>query len=495
MPLPTAVTTQDNAADAQALKQELDRVLREDTLNPVFQPIVSLRDGSIFGYEGLIRGPSNSPLHSPLALLQTADRFGQLIDVERVCRRTTLRRFSALGLDATVFVNVSPDSLLDPQLQPDSALALLAELGLQPERVVIELTEMRPILDYGAVRAELDRFKTVGVPVAIDDLGEGFATLRLWSELRPNFVKIDKHFISGLHLDPVKQQFVAAIQRIASESGTRTIAEGIELIEELHLVKKLGLDYAQGFFLGRPEAAPRTRIGPEALQVIRDGEQTSRSRNLLNRSNQIARNLLRDNLVVSLQTTNEQVYELFNTQPDLYSLTVLDARHSPVGVVRRAQLIEAFARPFARELYGKRSCTQLMDRHPLVVDASLSLAALSQLVVAADRRYLVDGFVITDNGRYIGVGTGHDLMRALTELQINAARYANPLTLLPGNVPINERIDELIEQDTPFVAVFADLNHFKPFNDVYGYPRGDDVIQLLGHLLIRFFDSERDFVG
>jgi len=80
-------------------------------------------------------------------------------------------------------------------------------------------------------------------------------------------------------------------------------------------------------------------------------------------------------------------------------------------------------------------------------------------------------------------------------LRIRAARYANPLTGLPGNVPINEHIDSLLRAGVVFYACYADLNHFKPFNDVYGYNRGDDVIQLTGRLLSRQADPERDFVG
>src|SRR5262245_30956856 len=86
-------------------------------------------------------------------------------------------------------------------------------------------------------------------------------------------------------------------------------------------------------------------------------------------------------------------------------------------------------------------------------------------------------------------------MRDITSLQIAAARYANPLTLLPGNVPINEHIERLLRAQTGFVACHCDLDHFKPFNDAYGYRRGDDMIQLTGHILLEACDARRDFDG
>ncbi len=121
--------------------------------------------------------------------------------------------------------------------------------------------------------------------------------------------------------------------------------------------------------------------------------------------------------------------------------------------------------------------------------------SLSALVVASEQRYLVDGFIITENGRYLGMGTGFALMRKMTELQISAARYANPLTGLPGNVPLSEAIDRLLEARLPFVVAYADLDNFKPFNDLYGYAAGDEMIQLVGRLLVECADPDRDFVG
>jgi diguanylate cyclase (GGDEF)-like protein len=112
-----------------------------------------------------------------------------------------------------------------------------------------------------------------------------------------------------------------------------------------------------------------------------------------------------------------------------------------------------------------------------------------------DSRYFADGFIITEQGRYIGVASGQDLLRELTRMQLEAARYANPLTMLPGNVPINEQIERLLRAKKPFVACYCDLNHFKPFNDTYSYRKGDELIQLTGRLLGWACDPKLDFVG
>jgi diguanylate cyclase (GGDEF)-like protein len=191
---------------------------------------------------------------------------------------------------------------------------------------------------------------------------------------------------------------------------------------------------------------------------------------------------------------NNAVYAIFQADPKLMILPVVD-HGQPLGLINRFDMIEHFARPYERELYGKKSCRQFMDARPLIADQATSLQELSFRMAEADAHHLFNGFIITDQGRYLGMGTGHDLMREITQLQIHAARYANPLTQLPGNVPITEHIDRLLESGSRFWVGYFDLDHFKPFNDVYGYRRGDDVIQLTGKLLSCYCDPDRDFVG
>jgi diguanylate cyclase (GGDEF)-like protein len=117
------------------------------------------------------------------------------------------------------------------------------------------------------------------------------------------------------------------------------------------------------------------------------------------------------------------------------------------------------------------------------------------ILTSEDQRYLTDGIIVTDNGRYIGLGSGEQLVRSVTETRIESARHANPLTFLPGNVPISQHIERLLKSGVEFVACYADLNNFKPFNDQYGYWRGDQMIRLAAKLAVSHCDPRRDFVG
>jgi diguanylate cyclase (GGDEF)-like protein len=480
--------------DAMLLSR-LNEILEQRQLTALFQPIIDMQRGEVAGYEGLIRGPSDSPLHSPMNLFKTARAHGRSVALEHLCRRVVLERFAELRLPGKLFLNVSPEMLLQPHVRHGETLGYIHEVGLNPERVIIELTENQPTYDYELLRKAVMHYRGMGFQIAIDDLGEGFSSLRLWSELRPEYVKIDMHFVQGINQDPVKLQFVRSIQEIAEQSGSVVIAEGIETQTELLLIRDLNIAYGQGYFIARPASEPGRTLAPDVVKILDcNGVAVYPHKVGFGHTPVTALKLLRIVQPVTPDMTNNQVYDIFRTNPDLPIVPVVE-NGTPLGLIARPDLIDRFARPYLRELYGKKSCTTLMDAAPLIADKDTTLQELSQIMVEADRHHLSNGFIITDQGRYLGMGTGQDLMREITQMQINAARYANPLTLLPGNVPINEHIDRLLQSGARFAACYVDLDHFKPFNDVYGYRKGDDVIQLTGRLLMAHCDAAQDFVG
>lgn len=494
--LTRSLLAQETAAPAlDTLLAHLCDIIERQLLTPVFQPIIDMRSGSIAGYEGLIRGPLDSPLHSPMNLFRAADTYNLTVRVEHLCRHVVLEHFLRMNLPGKLFLNVSPECLLHREAKHGETLATIEALGISPERIIIELTENQPTYDYNVLREAATHYRAMGFQIAIDDLGEGFSSLRLWSELRPEFVKIDKHFIQNISQDAVKLQFVRSIQEIAINSGSAVIAEGIETQAELLAVKDLGIGYGQGYFIARPHSEPATTLSVEVVKALgQSAVPVYSSGGAVSFKSITAAKLLRPIPPVNPGTSNDKVFELFHESPDLQSIPVV-ADGIPIGIINRHLAIERYARRYWRELYGSKPCSNLMDTEPVVVDRNTSVQVLSRIMVEANHRHMANGFIVIDQGKYQGVGTGQDLMAEITKLQIDAARYANPLTQLPGNVPINEHIDRLIHAGVKFTACYCDLDHFKPFNDVYGYRRGDDVIYLVSQILTLNCNSERDFVG
>lgn len=480
---------------SSTLHDELADIIAHQRLNAVFQPIIDLTHAGVIGHEGLIRGPFDSRLHMPLVLLEAAKQEKLSSTIEHLSCEVVLQTYGSFQSNLKLFLNVSPESFTQYEGKTAAILAYTRRVGLDPRNIVIELTESTPNFDYQLIKSAAEYYRNMGFEIAIDDLGEGFSSLRLWSELHPDYVKIDKHFIQNINNDVVKLEFVRSIQRIAECSGAKVIAEGIESHAQLNIVKDLKIAYGQGYLFARPTSKLALNVSDDVRGLICSNQVSVFPSSMPNSRVKGNLNKLHEYLEpVAPETSNDEVYAIFEERPQLYSIPVV--KHGvPVGLISRYSMIDRFSRLYRRELYGKKSCDYFMDSQPLIVENDMGLHALSELITKVEPHHLSNGFIVTERGRYLGVGSGHTLLRSITQMQIDAARYANPLTMLPGNVPINEHIDRLIDAGTTFVACYFDLDNFKPFNDAYGFRRGDEVIQLAGALLNEAVDAERDFVG
>ncbi|WP_069103500.1 phosphodiesterase [Acidovorax sp. RAC01] len=475
----------------------LSQLMRAGGLHCVFQPLADLREGSVYAHEALIRGPEGSPLHTPDALLEQARQEGNLRDFELLCVFTALTQWSHQKAAGRLFVNISADALVHGvRLLGARHLGERARsLGVNCRMLVLEITEHERVTDMPVLREAIKAVHGSGARMALDDFGDGRSSLRLWSEVKPDFVKIDKYFIRDISGHPENLQMLQAIKGIADVFGTTLIAEGIETPDDLRALRDLAIPYGQGWLLGRPAAQPRKAVQPEALEVMQD-----RRVAVLPHLGQTARpGILRSLLVMqaptaSPATSNDAVAAMFRQSTQLHALAVVDGTR-PVALINRQQFMNHYATLYFREVHGRKPCIAFANTAPRVVELDCDVEQLVGILTSQDQRYLNDGYIVTDNGRYLGLGTGEQLVRAVTETRIEAARHANPLTFLPGNIPISLHMQRLLDAGTEFVACYADLNHFKPFNDHYGYWRGDQMIRLVARLATAHCDARRDFVG
>lgn len=467
-------------------REALLAIIKQSAITTVFQPIVSTLEKRIMGYEALSRGPSNSPLHSPLTLFASARHFGLLTDLEIVCRQRAVRCFCEEGFEGQLFLNVSPESLLEQQHYPGRTLSILRHYGIKPDQVVIELTEHSPIDNIGLLQSALHHYRDMGFSIALDDLGAGYSSLRLWTELQPEFVKIDRHFIDGIHRDPMKREFVGSILNMAKASRSHVIAEGIELAEELRVLESMGVDWVQGYWLGRPEPVPVADLHGLLAKLNLEESPTS---------DPGLHSLVIEVEGVHVSEKVSQVLQRFQQQPSLNSLAVLDDHNVPVGTVHCHALSQAMLKQYAHELHARKPIGHMMDTDCLTVDVQQSLQRVSRLLTSRARQRLEEDFIITQDGQYVGLGRVIDVLRQITELQIRQAQFANPLTLLPGNISIQECLDRLLKNRLCAHLCYIDLDSFKPFNDIYGYGKGDEVLLGLAQLLRDCCDPDQDFVG
>ena len=469
---------------------ELSKILSEKLINAYFQPIISVNDQSIYAYEALSRGPSGSILFSPINLFEAARQQQKLFALESACRTKAIEQFTAQELPGKLFLNILPETLIQPDHQRGFTLELVNNFGIRPEQVVIEITEHSPTHDYDLMRRAVKHYQGEGFSIALDDLGTGYSSLRLWSEVSPDFVKIDRHFITGLEKDKVKRDFVRSIIAIARSAQSKVIAEGVETLQEFETLCEIGVDYLQGYYFAKPSPTPYRSISKSAQRVW---QQVKDSREIYKIQGQVGE-LKQDITPVRPETLVEEVTALFEANEQWFSIPVV-ADGIPVGMIKRSNLLEKLSKPFGRDLYVKRPVSQVLDDQFISVERHMRLEKVSQLVVQRKRNQLQEDFIITEQGKYFGIGQVIDLLRLMTDMQVKSAKNSNPLTGLAGNLLIQEHIDLLISKSKPFVACYFDLDNFKSYNDQYGYAKGDVILLCVAQLLQKHCQPELDFVG
>jgi len=220
----------------------------EGFLEVVFQPIYELAKREIVGVEALarFRGP---PQRGPDRWFAEAAQVGLRTELELAAVRKALAALPLLAPPLFLSINVSPSTIMTAAFRK---LIVRAKDG----RIVIEITEHAPIADYERLGAAVDRLRAEGVRLAIDDAGAGFASLRHILRLAPELIKLDRTLIHGIEVDRAQQALAAGLTSFAQGIDATIVAEGIEYIEELSVLEKLGVACGQGYYLGRPGPLP-----------------------------------------------------------------------------------------------------------------------------------------------------------------------------------------------------------------------------------------------
>ena len=242
-----------SATERSLKRRALEHYIVCRAIRSVYQPIISLKNGEIYGYEALSRFPDKRWFEGPQQLFNFAAEEGLMYALDRLARERAIEGSMGLAAGQKLFINITAQIMEDPSFTPGMTLQLLERFGLSPSNVVFEITERTSIEDFGSAKKILDHYRKQDYQIAIDDAGAGYSSLQSIVELQPDFIKIDRSLISGIHRDPMKEHIVHTFTEMAAKMDISLVAEGIEEEEELAHMKAMGIQYAQGYFLGRPQ--------------------------------------------------------------------------------------------------------------------------------------------------------------------------------------------------------------------------------------------------
>jgi EAL domain-containing protein (putative c-di-GMP-specific phosphodiesterase class I) len=231
-------------------RRELLDVILAGSLQTRYEAIVDINTAQVLGYEALSRGPEGTDLTNPRELFGRAEDSGLLYELDCLCRRRALEKAHRLPSGRSLFLNCLPTAIGDPNLRDEGLRKLLENFNLQPRDLVLEISESESIENFGVFREVANSCRELGIRIAIDDAGTGYASLEAIMEISPDFIKTDMVLVRGIDQDRSRQEIVRAMGAIAESIGAEVVAEGIETEGEIHALRGLGVRFGQGFFFG-----------------------------------------------------------------------------------------------------------------------------------------------------------------------------------------------------------------------------------------------------
>ena len=243
--------------ERSTLTTELRSILSNETITPYFQPIYSMKTLKPIGLEALSRPPTSGLIDNAEFLFKTALILDMYSEVEMVCWKIAVSKWKEMVNTEKLFLNCTPYFIESGRLNEK----FLSQLGINPSSIVLEITERTAIQKYDIFLKELNMIRGLGIKIAVDDVGSGFASLDTVVEIRPDIVKIDRQLVRDLHKDDLKYNIMQAIVSFCKKSNVITVAEGVEVEKELEAVIELGVDAVQGYLL----AYPSPEIDPDVF--------------------------------------------------------------------------------------------------------------------------------------------------------------------------------------------------------------------------------------
>lgn len=389
-------------------------------------------------------------------------------------------------------MNVSSQVMKYEKFHTEMTEFFLREFRISPHNIIFEVTEKSMINDMQGFQSTLSQYKSDNFSLAIDDAGVEFAGLNAITDFNPNYIKIDMKLIRNITEHSLQGALVRGMVEFSKVANVSLIAEGVETYEELETITRMGVHYAQGYYIQKPHQ----KVQPIEDSLVQD-ILTIRAVLIQEERNKIQitpiEQLSLPTQTVSSDTLTIDAYEMMSRDVDCYGLTVLD-EGKPVGIVTKKNLALTLSGRYGFTLYQNKPISKIMDHEFLAVDYRMPINIVADLAMDRAQDKIYDFVVVTKNDQYHGSVTIKRMLRKVTELEVTSAKQQNPLTGLPGNIAIEHRFNQLLKEKGHFSAVYLDIDNFKAYNDVYGFETGDLIIKLLAKL-IEDFVSKDQFIG
>ena len=478
-----------------------------------YQPKLAINGLDLTGMEALVRWrrPGEGVI-PPDRFISVAEENGMIVRLGAWILREACRQNKAwqdAGLPRTaVSVNISARQLRENSFV-EQVIQILDATRLAPGYLDLELTESVVMANPDEIVLKLTRLKQLGVSISIDDFGTGYSSLSYLKHLPIDFIKIDRSFVRDIVHDPDDKAIVTAVIAMGHALGLGVIAEGVETIEQLVFLQSQNCNEAQGFYFSKPLEPDRfeeflrhglsgeTPLQPEVRQL---------TQSFPTLSNIELMNDLSIAPIPEMPALHEpecigevclpipsahpsdnlsSVLKRFQTEKGLKVLPVVEDGRI-VGILNRSIFLEEHVigmHGFAFQINHSKKMRDLMTSVVLVLEASTPIRDAAQAIQGLGGDCRIDNVCITRNEVYEGIIDVNRFINSITETNLSLAKGANPLTGLPGNECIQREINERLRSGKTFDIAYIDIDNFKPYNDYYGFQKGDTVLKVLGEVI------------
>lgn len=457
----------------------IDDILAGEQIQTLFQPIVDLSTADIIGYEALSRGPAGTPMFSPVHMIEAAHQENKLWALEALFRKSAIRSASKQLLTKLLFINVDPNVVADPKFQDGFTRQYLVDHKLSPEMVVFEITERSILTNNDRFQSAMQHYRQQGYMLAIDDTGAGYSNLNMLLKINPVFIKIDMELIRNIHQNHFQQAIIKSFVNLANMTNTKLIAEGIEQYEELKTLIRLGVHAGQGFYFSKPVPL----IAPLDEQIVQQIQQISADIHFMHSYN--TRYIGEICEQIPHMDANAPCVEVKRQMEvsGVDGICLLQDGYIS-GLMMKTHLNATLSSQYGFSLFAKKPVRRIMDKSCLIVDDTMPVSMVSELAMKRGASSLYDHIIVKRCNAYLGLVPVMKLLRHAIDIEKSYALEMNPLTGLPGNTQINRMLHEAIRFKDSKCLLYVDLDHFKAFNDMYGFEHGDHIIRITKDVLL-----------
>ena len=503
--------------------EEIDKILTGNELFPVFQPVVSLENGDIFGYEALTRTESNSVLH----FFKKADKEEKSWQLEKLCRKLILKNARRMGIKSHISVNINPDIMSDEDFHEGYTKKLLEKYSIDPHKIILEITEYCSKKDSSLLSEIINHYKIQNFKIALDNVGSAYSGLERICVLNPDFIKIDMNIIRGIESDEIKKSMVKSLVQFCRESGILLIAVGVESASELDFLLRTGVNFAQGFFIGKPEIIPgkvsaqayaRIIAHKKNLEVLNKSseDKSEKKKEKKSQKKENKHSISEDeSLVKDLKNPMENKREIgyiaqegvtvfpdmsvpdlmnfFTSNENCTIVTVVDIERKVLGVMSRSYLSDLLGGRFGFGLNYRKTVGQVLIKDFLSIDFSESVEKAASKAMMRTDKNLYEPVIIEKNGIYAGMVTVKTLLDSIISVEVKerTLELTKKNRLLQNQRQIQERdmkMAELVQKslyqsDAPCKNGWKSAFVFKPMSSVSG-----DLYDF-------YYDKNGDFIG